>query len=87
MKITRTDVAQKLIDYLQHRIALAELVDWAEQALMEADLDEHDVELLRDALAHLGLADVKAFGLSWEECEQLLIRLGYRALVQVSPIA
>lgn len=85
--VTRRDVAQKLIDYLQHRIALAELVDWAERALMEAELDERDLELLRDALAHLGLADVKAFGLSWEDCEQLLMRLGYRALVQVSPVA
>lgn len=62
-------------------------MDWAERALMEAELDERDLESLRDALARLGLADVKAFGLSWEDCEQLLMRLGYRALVQVSPVA
>jgi cobyrinic acid a,c-diamide synthase len=84
--ITRQELAQKLTDYLQHRIALAELVDWAERALMEGDLDERDLEVLRDSLARLGLADVKAFGLSWEECEQLLARLGYRIQVQVSPV-
>jgi hypothetical protein len=84
--ITRHEVAQKVIDYLQHRLALVELVDWAERALMEDDLDERDLEVLRDSLARLGLADVKAFGLSWEECEQLLARLGYRIQVQVSPV-
>jgi cobyrinic acid a,c-diamide synthase len=84
--ITRQELAQKLTDYLQHRIALAELVDWAERALMEGDLDERDLEVLRESLARLGLADVKAFGLSWEECEQLLARLGYRIQVQVSPV-
>ena len=84
--ITRQDLAQQLIDYLQHRIALDELVDWAETALMESDLDERDLDVLREALARLGLADVKTFGLSWEECEQLLARLGYRVHVQVSPV-
>jgi hypothetical protein len=84
--ITRQELAQKLTDYLQHRIALAELVDWAERALMEGDLDERDLEVLRESLARLGLADVKAFGLSWEECEQLLARLGYRIQVQVLPV-
>ncbi len=84
--ITRQELAQRLTDYLQHRIALAELVDWAETALMERDLDERDLDLLRESLARLGLADVKAFGLSWEECEQLLARLGYHVQVQVSPV-
>jgi hypothetical protein len=84
--ITRQELAHKVIDYLQHRMALAELVDWAETALMEGDLDERDLEVLRESLARLGLADVRAFGLSWEECEQLLARLGYRIQVQVSPV-
>ncbi len=84
--ITRQELAQKVIDYLQHRMALVELVDWAERALMESDLDERDLDVLREALARLGLADVKAFGLSWEECEQLLARLGYRIHVEVSPV-
>ncbi len=84
--ITRHDVAQQVIAYLQHRLSLAELVDWAEQALLESDLDERDLDLVRESLARLGVADVRAFGLSWEECEQLLARLGYKVSVQVVPV-
>ncbi|MFN4219226.1 MAG: hypothetical protein ACK4HB_08145 [Candidatus Bipolaricaulia bacterium] len=85
--ITRHDVAQRVIAYLQHRLSLAELVDWAEQALLESDLDERDLDLVRESLARLGVADVRAFGLSWEECEQLLTRLGYKVNVQVVPVS
>lgn len=84
--ITRHDVAQRVIAYLQHRLSLAELVDWAEQALLESDLDERDLDLVRESLARLGVADVRAFGLSWEECEQLLAQLGYKVSVQVVPV-
>jgi len=86
MKITRQDVAQKLIDYLHHRITLTELVDWAESAMMEADFDARDFETLRDIVSRLGLADVKAFGMTWEDCEDFLSRLGYRVSVKVSEV-
>jgi len=82
--ITRQNVAQKLIDYLHHRITLTELVDWAELAMMEADFDERDFETLRDIVSRLGLADVKAFGMTWEDCEGFLSRLGYRVSVKIS---
>ena len=42
MRITRQEVAQKLIDYLQHRITLTELVDWAEVAMMEAEFGDRN---------------------------------------------
>lgn len=82
--LTRQDVAQKLIDYLSHRISLSELVDWAENVMMEEDLDENDLPLLRDILARLGLADVAAFGLTWEDCRDFLRSLGYRVEVTVT---
>nr|BAL59266.1 hypothetical conserved protein [Candidatus Acetothermum autotrophicum] len=85
--ITRHDVARQVIAYLQHQVSLAELVAWAEQALLESDLDERDLDLVRESLARLGVADVRAFGLSWEECEQLLARLGYKVNVQVVPVS
>lgn len=84
MRITRQEVAQKLIDYLQHRITLTELVDWAELAMMEAEFEERDFETLRDIVSRLGLADVRAFGMTWEDCEDFLSRLGYRVSVMVS---
>ena len=84
MKISREEVAQKLIDYLHHRITLAELVDWAESTMMEADFDERDYETLRDIVSRLGLADVKAFGMTWEDREDFLSQLGYQVRVVVS---
>ena len=84
MKISREEVAQKLIDYLHHRITLAELVDWAESAMMEADFDERDYETLRDIVSRLGLADVKAFGMTWEDCKDFLSQLGYQVRVVIS---
>ncbi len=84
MKITRKEVARKIADYLYHKITLPELVDWAENMMMEADFDSHDFEALRDVVSRLGLADVKAFGMAWEDCENFLSRLGYQARIVVT---
>jgi hypothetical protein len=35
-------------------------------------------------VARIGVADVRAFGLTWEDCEQSLMDLGYRTEVQIS---
>jgi len=37
----------------------------------------------KEILSHLGVADVKEFGLSWDECYDYLSRLGYRVKVSV----
>lgn len=84
MKITRVEVAEKLIAFLHHRLTLAGLVNWAEWAIMEADFDERDFTTLRDIVSRLGLADVRAFGLSWMDCEDFLSRLGYHISLTVS---
>jgi hypothetical protein len=82
--ITNRSVAEKLGDYLRHRLTLAELVDWAELAMMEEEFDESNLETLRDIVSRLGLADVRAFGVTWEDCESFLSRLGYQVQVEVS---
>ena len=84
MKIIRQIVADKITGYLRGKVNQAELVDWAERAMMDAEFDEADTELLTDIVARLGLADVAEFGLRWQECEEFLRRLGYRAKVIVS---
>ncbi len=84
VEVTRKQVAEKMIDYLNHRITLSELVDWAEKAMQEGEFEEQDFETIRDIVSRLGVADVKAFGLSWEDCEEFLRRLGYRARVEVT---
>ncbi len=83
MKITNNEVAQKLIDYLYHRITLKELVNWAETMMMEAEFDSVNFDTIRDIITRLGLADVKAFGITLEDCEEFLNRLGYYMKVTV----
>jgi len=84
MKITRRIVADKIADHLHDKVSQAELVDWAERVMMDADFDEEDTEVLSDIVGRLGLADVAEFGLRWQDCEEFLRRLGYRAKVIVS---
>jgi len=81
--ISRHTVAGKLAAYLRHQVALPELVDWAERAMMDGDFDQRDLTEIRDVVARLGLADVRAFGLTWEDCEEMLKKLGYTARVDI----
>lgn len=81
--ITKEIVVDKLSDYLKHKVSLEELVEWAEMNMMEGEIDIHHNEEIRNVLARLGLADVRAFGLTWEDCEQLLSNLGYFAQIEI----
>ena len=83
MLITKQTVADQIGAYLHHAITLEQLVDWAENAIMDGELDEHETETLRAVIARLGVADVRAFGLSWEDCEEMLRQLGYSARVDI----
>ena len=83
MTITKQTVADQIAAYLHHEITLAELVDWSESALMDGDLAERDATTLSSVIARLGVADVRAFGLAWEDCVELLGRLGFAPRVEV----
>ena len=83
MTITKQTVAGKIAAYLRHDLSLTELVSWAEDALMEGDFAADEASTIADAVARLGVADVRAFGLAWEDCEQLLRQLGYAARVDI----
>jgi hypothetical protein len=52
--------------------------------MMNGEFDEADGDLLTDIVGRLGLADVAEFGLRWQDCEEFLRRLSYRAKVIVS---
>lgn len=78
--ITHQQVADRLGAYLRQETSLEKLVDWAERQVMEGEFESITV---RDAVARLGLADVRAFGLTWEDCQRLLQQLGYSAHVQI----
>jgi hypothetical protein len=83
MTITKQTVADRIAEYLHHKITLAQLVDWSELALMEGEFDENDANTLSSVIARLGVADVRAFGLAWEDCEELLGKLGFAPRVEV----
>ena len=81
--ITAQDVAEALAAYLYHKKTLSDLVSWAEQAMMEGDFADEKLNTIRDIVSQLGLADVKEFGMTWEDCEQFLSRLGYAIRIEV----
>ena len=81
--ITKQHVAQQLAKYLNHTISLAELVNWAENSVMEGDVETGDAKTLMQVLGRLGAADVKEFGLLWEDCEKIMRDLGYDIKVDV----
>lgn len=83
MIFTKESTAAKIAAYLHHEITLPQLVDWAECALMEGELAECEIEALAEVISRLGVADVRAFGLSWEDCEELLGKLGFAPRVEV----
>ncbi len=83
MTITKQTVADKIAAYLHHEMTLAQLVDWAENALMDGELAEGDAKILSSVIARLGVADVRAFGLAWDDCEELLHKLGFSPRVEV----
>jgi hypothetical protein len=54
---------------------------------MEGDIQGEDPDIVRDILARLGLADVKAFGLFWEDCNEIMHRLGYVLRIDAGLVA
>ena len=83
MTLTKQAVAERIADYLHHRIGVEELVDWAENALMQGEFEEKDAEVIAAVISRLGVADVRAFGLAWEDCEELLRQLGFSARIEI----
>lgn len=84
MVITKQTVADRFAAYLHHRITQAELVDWAENALMQGEFAEEDAVIIAGVVSRLGVADVRAFGLTWADCEQLLTQLGFSARIEIT---
>lgn len=85
MIVTRQAVADQLIAYLHHRLTLDELVDWAERAMLDAEFSPGDHDVVRTVVSRLGLADVRAFALTWQECETMLEELGYKVHLEITP--
>jgi len=85
--ITRQSIANQLLNYLNHRISLAELVDWAEKLIMEGDAEEAYAKTIMQSLGRIAAADVKEFGLLWEDCESIMQALGFTIKVDADKTA
>lgn len=87
MMITKQFIAYKLLEYLQHKLSLEDLVDWAEQTLLNCNYEDDKAHTIRNTLSQLGLADVKAFGLEWKDCEAIMKSLGFKLEVKALAVA
>ena len=81
IKITKQAIAQELLKYLNHQISLAQLVDWAENAIMQGGMEPDNPKALMQILGRIAAADVKEFGILWEDCEEIMRQLGYEIKV------
>ena len=83
MLVTKDSLTKMIADYLNRRITRDELVDWAENMICHAEFKEGEEGLIRKVLGRLGLADVKEFGLSWDDCCDYLHELGHKVAVTI----
>lgn len=86
MTISNDTVAAKLAQYLEGRLPTSQLVDWAESLFLRDDVEfePSNSKLLRDILAHAAASDVRAFGLTWDDCLSYLRQLGYTVHIEVA---
>ena len=84
MIITKQSIAKQLLAYMTHQLSLAQLVSWAETAIMEGGFEPGSESEIRQVLGKLGLADVNNFGMLWEDCEQLMGQLGYKMKIEAA---
>lgn len=87
MIITKQLLAVNLLNYLQHKTSLDDLVVWAENAMMDGNIQEDESEAVTKILARIGVADVKSFGLTWEDCDDIMRNLGYVLKIDAGLVA
>jgi hypothetical protein len=83
--ITRQVVIHKLLDYLNRRITLSVLVDWAETTLVDMQVEpQEDVALIMDILTYVAGGDTSDFPLTWDILSEFLDRLGAPIRVELA---
>lgn len=75
--ITRHIVSEKILDYVNSRITLADLVDWAEKCFVQGGFaPDNDIPLLTDIVMYLAGGDTEFFPLTWEILQDFMSQLG-----------
>ena len=80
--LTRQTVMKHLADCLNNKLSLAALGDWAEKAI-----EEKYAKAIMQSLGRIAAADVKEFGLLWEDCENIAGQLGFTIKVDIEKAA
>jgi hypoxanthine phosphoribosyltransferase len=83
--LARGAIVRQLNAYLERRLSLPELVDWAEVTLAQGGLSRADRLLLQDLVDRAGEGDRESWGLKLEDCAEFLDRLGYDLRVMATP--
>ena len=83
--LTRRIILEQLDAYLNGRVTLAALVDWAEMMLIEPDIAaDEDAEALMNVLTYLGAADSHGFPLTWDMLISFVEQLGGRLTAELT---
>ena len=86
MILTRELLADMLMRYINREIDSSSLVSYAEDMLRDAHFEDRSFELIREVLANIGHADVREFGLTWDDCYDYLHKLGYDVRVKMRKV-
>lgn len=78
-----TQLMTQISAYLEGKISLKELVNWAEDMIANG-FEANPVE--SEIIYRLGVADAENFELSWEDLAQMLNQLGYRVRLQLQAV-
>jgi hypothetical protein len=77
--ITQEMLADKILAYLNGQMTLADLVRWAEDAIVvftESNERPENGDMIWDTLLYVGAADSADFPLTWEVLKEMLEQLG-----------
>lgn len=82
MVITLDSVFEKLREYMNRSITVDELADWALNAILVYEFEGKNYEAIRNILCRLGLANIKSYGITWDDCKNYFSILGYKVNIQ-----
>ncbi len=84
--LMRGAILQRIQNYLNRQITLSELVAWARDTLAAGDLPLNEASLLQELIARVGEPGSPGFGLTVDDCADLLRRLGHEMRVSLGPL-
>jgi hypothetical protein len=84
--IENSDVAEKIEAFLHHQMTVGELVDWCEAQRVHPGFQDDGELSVREVVSKIGEDEVRVFGLSWEDCEEMLSQLGYSVEMRLVPM-